>query len=285
MAKIVGNLWLDYKVEFNFTTAIFGSFPGAESVLRSFVEQKIEKGKLKLKDGEGIKKKISEARKTLPSGKEMEDQRTLVFRRIPREWFGNNSYLLKEKKANSFLGVHGGSIRSHIKDCARALSQNFMPTAKGTGEKSLGVRATHGLYVQDNWVPIVKNGKPLSTFEFYEEFSIHTTDFRTGQPIDSLKRCEGVRNPVSLSFILKTLGSANGESSLISREELAVIFEYGGIHGYGQERSRGYGRYVYEITPLFTLGEKKKAAADKALTDGEFSSPVEEESFVPLGLR
>jgi len=48
-----------------------------------------------------------------------------------------------------------------------------------------------------------------------------------------------------LTFELKVFNDG-----VIAPEILNTIFEYGSIHGMGQERSQGWGRYTFNITEL-----------------------------------
>jgi hypothetical protein len=40
------------------------------------------------------------------------------------------------------------------------------------------------------------------------------------------------------------------DDGIITEDILKAIFEYGSIHGLGQERSQGWGRYTYEIKEI-----------------------------------
>ena len=281
----VGNLWMNYQVEFHFKVPIFGSWPAAPSTIKSFVEQKIKRGKLKLGRGQAVADKIKEAEDLLPSAKEEIDQRTLIFRRVPVGYFRDNELVKKEKKLTEVLAFPGGNIRSHIKDCATELSSDFFPKRQKGEDKSLASRVRK-LYVVNDWVPIVKGGKLLGKGEFFEEFPIHVRDGRTGVPINSLKQCEGILNPVSISFTLQVMGYHDGSSSSVSKDELELIFSYGGEHGFGQERSRQYGRYEFTLTPLFSEETEKKSRTRKIKNTSELFPTENGEigSFVPIGI-
>ncbi|MBA7671239.1 hypothetical protein ES703_79393 [subsurface metagenome] len=60
-------------------------------------------------------------------------------------------------------------------------------------------------------------------------------------PRSSLKTIDFVEN-AKLNFTLKVL-----EDGIIDRDILKAIFEYGGTHGIGQERSQGWGQYTYNL--------------------------------------
>lgn len=254
MQKI--NVWKDYRVTWNFETDVFGSFPASEDVMGAFINKKMKDRKITptkislMENGvvevrrEGMSlddlyaEKIQEGMASLPTEEGMIEERTLVFRR-------------HEGK----LAFQGGTVRAHIKDISRVLSSLVLTRVDG-GPKSLNVRATNGLYVAEEWVYLQKDGRSLTEPEFKEQFFVHVTNPRTGAPMSSIKECEGVRaKGASLSFTLKVLGG------IVTDEELDAIFTYGGIHGYGQERSRGMGKYLFTIEPVEStvrVGKKQK---------------------------
>jgi hypothetical protein len=60
-------------------------------------------------------------------------------------------------------------------------------------------------------------------------------------PRSSIKHIDYVVAP-RLSFHLKVL-----DDGVITEDHLRLIFEYGAVHGIGQERSQGFGRYTLEV--------------------------------------
>ncbi len=64
-----------------------------------------------------------------------------------------------------------------------------------------------------------------------------------GNPEVSVKANEYIEPPCCIEFTLRILNDG-----VITDATLASIMEYGGLHGYGAERGRGYGRYCAEIT-------------------------------------
>lgn len=237
-------VWYDYQINFSFVTDVYGSFPAAPSVLDPFIDKKIKDGKISdsrvvLTDKGCVElrnesmtieqlhaAKLAEALETLPDAETMVEQRTLVFRR----W-------------NNALAFPGGNIRAHLKECARTLASLVLPK-KVEGQRSLTQRATNGLYVRDTWVTLTRDGEAIREPEMTDEFLVHVIDPRTGIPRNSIKQCEGVKAPVEMSCTVAILGD------IITTEELDLILQYGGMHAFGQERSRGMGRYTYTVTNL-----------------------------------
>jgi hypothetical protein len=254
------NIWQEYQVTFHFTTPIFGSFPASTEILQKFVAKSLKDGRIhpidiKLteegridirRESMSIEEladlKLQEAIDTLPP-EQMEqeeiEKRTLIFRRI-----------------DGFCAVHGGTIRSHFKECARTLASLLLPkNEKGSGMRSLNIRATNGIYINEDWVFLTRDGRRIREPNSIEEFFVHTINPRTGQPMSSIKSVEALDTGIDMTFTLKNLGD------IVSMQEMEAIFMYGATHGYGQERSRGYGRYVFEIErvgDVIVLPEQKK---------------------------
>lgn len=255
----IPSVWKDYCVTLEFTSPVYGGFPAAEKVLSSFIEKKIkdgaaapirvqrgEEGIVEVKENFTQEEKrdmmIQDALNTVPPTKEDEtEQRTLVFRRIPHGPF------------QGAFGIVGGSIRAHVKDCARVLSSSVI--LRGEGEKSLNIRATNGLYVVEDWIPLIRRGRPIMESDGLDEFFVHVTNPRTGAPMSSIKQCERLDPPTSATFTLSVLAKGFG-SPVVAEDELSAIFTYGAVHGYGQERSRGMGRYICQVEEI-TLPPKQ----------------------------
>lgn len=241
-AKTVG-IWKDHIIRWDFITTVYGGFPAAESVLRPFIQKRIDDGKIKgvnstiqltpegrielRKEGLSMEElheaKLAEAMETLPEVEELIEERSLVFQRLAGR-----------------LVFWGGNFRSHLKECARTLSSLVLPK-KVEGAKSLAVRATNGLYVADAWVHLSRDGETMRKADGIQEFMVHVNHPRTGAPMSSIKHCEYVAPSCSLMFTLKVLGG------IVTDQELEMILEYGAVHGFGQERSRGMGRYLFTI--------------------------------------
>lgn len=240
------SVWEDIPITLKFSVPLYGSLPVEESKVAAFVEQKIHKGKLEptrleLTD-EGVVKIFREG----VSLEELHEEKV-------RQVLGEKPFIPDkeiEKRSLTFMRrggkivVFGGTLRSHLKDGSRVLSSLVLPR-KVEGQRSLAVRATAGLYVREEWIPVLRDGKPQKEGDMWTEFFLHLTNPATGAPMSSLKRVEGFHAGVTISFTLAVL------AGVVTMQELEMILVYGGLHGYGQERSRGMGRYE------FTIGEGK----------------------------
>jgi len=63
-------------------------------------------------------------------------------------------------------------------------------------------------------------------------------------PRSTIKYVDYLEQP-TLVFDLKVLNDG-----VITLDILKTIFDYGSIHGIGQERSQGWGRYTFDITKI-----------------------------------
>ena len=273
------NIWQDYLVCWEFKTPIFGNWPASPDVLARFVETRVKQGRIKpvqtiltedkgrvdvIRQGLSIQQmqdsKIAEAIESLPEQDQEEEetaQRTLVFR-----------------MHEGCLAVQGGSIRAHLKNAARNLSSLALPK-NVEGSRSLAVRSVEGLYVAEDWIQLLRNGEPLTEPDSTEEFFVHVNHPRTGAPMSSLKSCQSLEPGVQLAFTLRNF------ANIVTPEELSIIMQYGGTHGYGQERSRGFGRYVFGfekmeqgvVLPAYKI-KKTKEEKEKEKKDAQVQVDV-----------
>lgn len=127
------------------------------------------------------------------------------------------------KRDEKGLYYEARCVRAHIKDCANQL-QGML------GIKALKAKVANRVYVEPERIYIGK-AEPDGN----ETRIVHAMTMKG--PRSSLKTIDYVDKPV-LRFTLKVL-----DDGVISNEILEAIFEYGGTHGMGQERSQDWGRY------------------------------------------
>lgn len=222
----MSGLWQQYKVTWTFKTKLCGSFPLAKDMISPWLEAR--KPGVKPEGGRTIQELASEAVATLERVEEeniaLEERTTLGFQR-------NDDYLV----------MRGGTIKAHIKDCARMLSSFSEKPVKGSGERSFAVRALNCLYPDDYWVPILKNGKPIRVPDGNFDKAVHV---QTAQgPRNALKRIMYVEDAV----LVWNLNVLNTNRELVSEAEMERLFDYGAIHGYAGERGDGEGRYDWTM--------------------------------------
>ena len=139
------------------------------------------------------------------------------------------------------LYYEGRCVRGHIKDCALQVASFFQPATKNFRAKFV-----NRVYVITNKIYMDKNAVDGTQELFIQVMT------RRG-PRSSIKNVDYVNDP-KLTFEMKVLNDG-----VITEEHLRAVFEYGGIHGMGQERSQGWGRYaLVSITQIIDAPKVEK---------------------------
>ena len=125
------------------------------------------------------------------------------------------------------LYYEGRCIRGHLKDCANQL-QVFLKT------KGLKAKVANKVYVETDKIYLDRMQPDGTELRYVQVMT------RKG-PRSAPKWIDYCEKPV-LEFRLKVL-----DDGVIGRDILAAIFDYGSVHGLGQERSQGWGRYTWEM--------------------------------------
>lgn len=126
--------------------------------------------------------------------------------------------------------VESRAIRAHIKDLALQVS-GFFPNIAGFRSK-----VANKVYVEESKVHLRVNGG-IAQAPTASETRYGAVMGARG-PRSFIKVIEYVDSPV-ISFHLKLL-----RDGVITEDHLRAIFEYGGTHGFGPDRSLGWGRYL-----------------------------------------
>lgn len=151
------------------------------------------------------------------------------------------------------LYYEGRCIRGHLKDCANQIKDLLDPAVK-----ALKAKVANKVYVMTDVIPLLiweddephKKGDIPMTRSLRTAKEIAGTEQRFVQvmtrlgPRSTIKYVDYLDKP-TLKFRLNVL-----DDGIITREILDSIFEYGSIHGLGQERSQGWGRYEFTITEV-----------------------------------
>lgn len=130
------------------------------------------------------------------------------------------------------LYYEGRCIRGHLKDCANQVRDAIKPEIK-----ALKAKVANKVYVMTDIIPL--GAKEIAGTE--QRFVQVMT--RQG-PRSTIKYIDYLEKP-TLKFRLNVL-----DDGIITEEILKAIFEYGSVHGLGQERSQGWGRYEFTITEV-----------------------------------
>jgi hypothetical protein len=221
------NLWTHYRVRLDFLTRVCGSVPADPELVVQWIKARQPDVKP-------------------PGALSIEEINEEVLASIERgEGEIDESYsLLVFQRHNGQIVQRAATIRAHIKDCARVISAQFLGRIKG--ERAFSTRVINGVYHDERqyWLPLLRpDGSPITGADGERDKPIHARGPQ-GQTINALKRYEFVDPPVVMDFRLKVLGRS------ISQTDLDHIFSYGGVHGYGGERSDGEGRYNYTLEAL-----------------------------------
>lgn len=138
------------------------------------------------------------------------------------------------------LYYEGRCVRGHLKDCALQIA-GFYKTAV----PNFRAKFVNRVYVVTDKIYVGAKEVAGTQERFIQVMT------RRG-PRSSIKYIDWVESP-TLEFTIRLLND-----DVIKEEHLKAVFEYGGIHGMGGERSQGWGRY--EMKAL-VLGESAEPGA------------------------
>lgn len=218
------SLWTYYQVRWEFLTKLCASVPADPELIAAWI--KAREPRVKPAGALSIQEIQEEVLASIERGEGEVDESysMLVFQRH-----------------DGVLVQRAGTVKAHIKDCARVLSNQYIDRIQG--ERAFSTRVFNGVYVDERqyWLPITRlDGSPITAADGYHDKAIHVRGPRGGT-MNALKRFEYIAPPAHLIFTLKVLGRS------VSLTDLHHLFEYGGVHGYAGERGDGEGRYAYSI--------------------------------------
>lgn len=221
------DIWTRYRVRWNFLTRVCAQTPGDPELIRKWLE-------------------VRAPAVRPPAGKSIDEINEEVLASLERgegEASTDFSLLVFQRHQGALVFRHG-TIKAHIKDCARVLSAQYVGRIQG--ERAFSTRVINGVYPDETqyWIPIMRlDGIPCSEPDGTYDKPVHAKGVR-GEPINCLKRFEYLKPPSFMEFTLKVLGNS------VKEDDLHYIFTYGGTHGYAGERSDGEGRYEYELEQI-----------------------------------
>ncbi|MBA7630693.1 hypothetical protein ES703_38217 [subsurface metagenome] len=211
-------MWLRYQVELQMTGRFAASLPRTREEITAMLEQRMPVNPPE--DYTPIEELADEvAAKVTPlEGDEDHEEVKFGWATFPKDDTG--------------LYYEGRCVRGHLKDCATQVRGFLEPEVK-----ALKAKVANKVYVVTDVIPLGAK-EPAGTEARYVQVMT-----RMG-PRSTIKYVEYLEKP-SLTFELKVFNDG-----VITPEILNTIFEYGSIHGMGQERSQGWGRYTFNITEL-----------------------------------
>lgn len=217
-------MWTRYPVTWLFTTKLCGSVPADPEIVKAWLDAR--KPRVRPPGARSIEEIQEEVAGSLARGDEFEEAECNI---------------LTFQRHQGVCCLRAATIRAHLKDCARVISNQYVGTIKG--ERSFSTRVINGLYHDPTqyWVPILRpDGTPVVKHDGERDKPVHP---RPG--LSALKRFEWI-DPARLDFTLLVLHAAGNKPS-VAKEDLHKLMRYGAVHGYGGERGDGEGRYTYTI--------------------------------------
>ncbi len=152
--------------------------------------------------------------------------------------------------------IEGRQVKAMFKECANILRDKLIDEEKKSKSKdeaaknlytNLKSKVAERLFVEEDHIHILKEGKPLPKSDGNEERAIHVL---TPQgPRSALKRVDFVAGPATLKFNVRYLDENN--KGVVSLDLIKAILEFGGWNGLGADRSQGNGLFtVVEIQEI-----------------------------------
>jgi len=214
--EIKSGMWLTYQVELQMTGRFAASLPRTKEQIASMLANRMPLHPPE--DYTPIDELADEIAEKVPSVEDEGEHDEVKFgwATFPRDENG--------------LYYEGRCIRGHLKDCATQVRSFIKPEVK-----ALKAKVSNKVYVITDVIPLAAKEPAGTEARFVQVMT------RMG-PRSTIKYVDYLDKP-TLVFNLKVFNDG-----VITPELLNTIFEYGSIHGLGQERSQGWGRYTFNIT-------------------------------------
>jgi hypothetical protein len=196
---------------------VYASVPGDPEVIARWTDAR--KPRVRPPGGKSIDEINEEVVQSLAEGEADPEYQLLVFQYTDLE--GQRVIALRQE-----------TIRAHLKDCASVLSAQYI--GKIEKERSFAVKFKNAVYLdpRQRWLPLRReDGSYITKPDGEMDRMVHT--WRG----NALKRIQYVEPPCAVTFRLLMLGTS------ITRKDLQRVLDYGGVHGYGGERSLDGGKY------------------------------------------
>jgi len=135
------------------------------------------------------------------------------------------------------LYYEGRCVRGHIKDCANQVKNAIKPEVR-----ALKAKVANKVYVMTDVIPLVVDGVQAKEIAGTAQRFVQVMTMKG--PRSTIKFVDYLEKP-ALTFHLNVL-----DDGIITDDILNALFEYGSVHGMGQERSQGWGRYTFTVRKL-----------------------------------
>ncbi len=130
--------------------------------------------------------------------------------------------------------------------------KGFFKEALTALKPQLGIAAPNGkvdtlVFVEPRYIPIRRDGEKLRDEDSVNERPLRANTMQG--PRVSLAASEQIDTPWEVTFEITLFPSAaTAKSKALTWDAIEAALEYGELHGLGQWRNAGYGRFVYERT-------------------------------------
>lgn len=233
-------MWTKYAVTWHGLNSLCGSVPADPEIVKKWLETRLDE-RVKAPGARSIDEINEEVLASIARGEEFDEKscNVLVFQRY-----------------KNACAQRASTIKAHLKDCARVLSNQYIGRIQG--ERAFSTRVVNGVYPNPSvyWVPILRpDGSPVVTHDAERDQPIHVRS--ASGTMNALKRFEMIE-PWRMDFELWVL-TAKGDKPSVNREDLETLMTYGGVHGYAGERGNGEGKYTFIITEVKGHGRTHKA--------------------------
>ena len=234
------SVWTPIEVRWDFLSNVYAQVPGDPEVIAKWVDSR--KPRVRPPGGKSIDEIQAEVLESLAEGEPEPEYQMLVFQ-------------YTELEGQRVIALRQETIRAHLKDCASVLSAQFI--GKVEKERSFAVKFKNAVYLdpRQRWLVLRReDGRPITTPDAERQKTtllggpaITKPDGEIDRMVhtwrgNALKRIQYLEPPVSVTFRLLLLGKS------IILPDLQRVMEYGGVHGYGGERSLDGGKYLATIT-------------------------------------
>lgn len=213
------DLWTRYDVQWTFFSRVYASVPADPEIREAWLRSRAPA--VRPPGGPSIDEINEQVLASLAEEDAEPEQQPgyLVFQHHP---------------THGAIVVRAETVRAHLKDCARVLSAQYIGRVKG--ERAFSTKVINGLYLPldqgRDWIPLTRSDRVIEKPDGEMDRVVR------GRYGSALKRLQYVDPPSRLTFTLLALGHS------IKPEELSYLFRYGGVHGYGGERSLDGGKYL-----------------------------------------
>jgi hypothetical protein len=214
------NMWKQYDVELRMTGYLAASLPRTREEIEKMLEHRMPaKPPEDFVPLDELADEVAEKVGIAEEGEEAEELK-YGWATFPRNEDG--------------LYYEGRCVRGHIKDCANQVRDAITPEVK-----ALKSKVANKVYVMTDIIPLMVNGVQAKEIAGTVQRFVQVMT-RQG-PRSTIKYVDYLEKP-GLTFRLNVL-----DDEVITEDILNAIFEYGSVHGLGQERSQGWGRYTFTI--------------------------------------